>query len=315
MLLALLFAGRQVVFPSAARAQQAGSSGKVEVGILVATTAAKAADALRQLKGGADFSVLAKEKSIDPTSNDRGSMGELDPNQLRPELRDALKGLKVGEYSTVVHIPAGFAVLTILAPSRSTPEMNLARIQELMSSGAVRLSIKVAGNVEENAVFADYPKSDGWERSARGLFDPQRFACGGGGASERNDGGGRESAGGTVQPDRHDTGARRSGPALHICGRYGQGDRACESSVSDCCWQRPGYDALSVGDAGSALSSQIGDGKWCVSRFGRSGFFPSAEAGRTGCDPRHRTIDSHSDDRGDRYGAAFKNSALDTSLS
>jgi hypothetical protein len=168
-LLALLFAGKQGVFPSAARAQQAGSSGKVEVGILVATTAAQAADTLRQLKGGADFGVLAKEKSIDPTSNDGGSMGELDPNQLRPELRDALKGLKVGEYSTVVHIPAGFAVLTILAPSRSTPEMNLARIQELMSSGAVRLSIKVAGNVEENAVFADYPKSNGWESDLRAV--------------------------------------------------------------------------------------------------------------------------------------------------
>jgi tetratricopeptide (TPR) repeat protein len=166
VLLALMVAGCAVL-PANLNAQNAGTSNKVEVGILVTATPGQAADALRQLKAGANFGVLAKEKSIDPTSNDGGSMGELDPDQLRPELADALKGLKTGEYSSVVHIPAGYAVLTILTPSRSTPEMNQERIQELMSSGAVRFGINVAGNVEENAAFADYPKPDGWERDLR----------------------------------------------------------------------------------------------------------------------------------------------------
>ncbi|MBV8674640.1 MAG: VCBS repeat-containing protein, partial [Acidobacteriaceae bacterium] len=142
---------------------------KVEVGILVTATEPQAEDALRQLKAGADFRVLAREKSTDPTSNDGGSMGELDPAQLRPELADALKGLRPGQYSAVVHIPAGFAVLTVLPPGRNTPEMNQQRIQELMSSGAVRFGINVAGNVEENAAFADYPKPEGWERDLKAV--------------------------------------------------------------------------------------------------------------------------------------------------
>ena len=96
-------------------------------------------------------------------------MGQLDPDQLRPELRDALEGLKAGEYSAVVHIPAGFAVLTIFPARKSAAQLNPERIQELMSSGVVRFGIEVAGDVEENAAFADYPKEEGWNRDLRAV--------------------------------------------------------------------------------------------------------------------------------------------------
>ncbi len=171
----LLFAWGAML-PSLVGAQQSGSSHEVEVGILVTATAERAADVLRQLKSGADFGVLAKEKSIDPTSNDGGSMGQLDPDQLRPELRDALEGLKAGEYSAVVHIPAGFAVLTIFPARKSAAQLNPERIQELMSSGVVRFGIKVAGDVEENAAFADYPKEEGWNRDLRAVCSIRKDA-------------------------------------------------------------------------------------------------------------------------------------------
>ena len=36
-----------------------------------------------QLKGGADFAVLARLRSVDPTVEDGGFMGEVDPASLR----------------------------------------------------------------------------------------------------------------------------------------------------------------------------------------------------------------------------------------
>ncbi len=68
----------------------------MDLGIIVTATMADAEAVLKQLNTGTDFSVLAKEKSIDATSSDGGYMGKLDPNQLRGELRDALRGHGAG---------------------------------------------------------------------------------------------------------------------------------------------------------------------------------------------------------------------------
>ena len=55
-------------------------------------TAAEADKALAELKSGADFAVLARLNSTDPTAGEGGLMGVIDPSTLRPELRDALRG-------------------------------------------------------------------------------------------------------------------------------------------------------------------------------------------------------------------------------
>jgi hypothetical protein len=142
----------------------ANDSPDSEIGILVLSNPGEAADALRQLKAGSDFGVLAKEKSIDPTSNDGGSMGRLDPSQLRPELRDALHSLKPGQFSEVVAIPSGFAILTIFPPRKQVDDLHPERIKALVASGVVRYGIDVSGNTEENTAFDDYPKPEGWNR-------------------------------------------------------------------------------------------------------------------------------------------------------
>jgi len=144
-------------------AQQAGGSPAVPVGIMVLRTEEDAAGVLKRLQAGADFAVLAKEHSIDPTAGDGGSMGAVDPSQLRPELSDALKGLREGEFSRIVRVPSGFAVLTILPSKKATPEIDPERIHTLVASGVVRYGIDVSGDTEENAAFQDYPKPDGWE--------------------------------------------------------------------------------------------------------------------------------------------------------
>ncbi len=148
-------------------AAQGPVASQVEVGILVLSTEKDAAAALQQLRGGANFPTLAKERSIDPTANDGGSMGMHDPSELRPELSRALAGLHVGEYSSVIAIPSGFAIVTVLPPKKEEADLNPQRIQALVASGVVRYGIDVSGDTEENAVFQQYPKPAGWEHDLR----------------------------------------------------------------------------------------------------------------------------------------------------
>jgi FG-GAP-like repeat/PPIC-type PPIASE domain/ASPIC and UnbV len=147
-------------------AQQASSSEPhpEEIGIIVAASAGDAARLLARLKAGADFAVLAREESTDATAADGGSMGKLDPSELRPELQEALRGLKPGEYSQIVPISSGYAILTVFPPRAHAEELNPERIQALIASGAVHYGIDVSGNEDENALFNEYPKPDGWNR-------------------------------------------------------------------------------------------------------------------------------------------------------
>ena len=73
----------------------------------------------------------------------------------------------MGEYSDVVAIPSGFAIVTVLPAKKTEPELNPARIQALVASGVVRYGIDVSGDTEENAVFQQYPKPAGWEHDLR----------------------------------------------------------------------------------------------------------------------------------------------------
>src|SRR5271170_941293 len=73
----------------------------MELGIIVTPTMSDAETVLKQLNTGTDFSVLARERSIDATASDGGYMGKLDPNQIRPELRSALHGHGAGQLTDI----------------------------------------------------------------------------------------------------------------------------------------------------------------------------------------------------------------------
>jgi len=146
--------------PPADRAQQS----EAEVGIIVVKSADQAKQVVADLKAGMDFRVIAKERSVDSTAADGGSMGRLNPDSLRPEFRDALKGLKPGRVTGVIPFRDRFAVLTIFpAPSNpGTPrESNLPA-----GPPPVRNMIGIDGFNEADDAFQQFPqKPDGWERS------------------------------------------------------------------------------------------------------------------------------------------------------
>jgi len=84
-------------------------SSEFDFGIVVTRAAEQASGILKKLNAGWDFGVLARVNSIDPSAEQGGYLGRLRPDQLRPELRDALIGVKPGQCSAVVQTSTGFA--------------------------------------------------------------------------------------------------------------------------------------------------------------------------------------------------------------
>ncbi len=163
VLILLFLTSLPLIFSSSIQAQQDGASREVEVGIIVTSTAEEAESILKQLKAGMDFGVLAKEKSIDPSANDGGYMGRLSPAQLRPELQAALHGLKAGQFTDILHIPSGFALLTVLPAAPNTQDLN---IKQALPK-AVLNTISISGMDEADAAVLQYPKPDGWNSDLR----------------------------------------------------------------------------------------------------------------------------------------------------
>lgn len=145
-------------------AQTDEMSGKKDLGIIVVPTAAGARSILAQLERGTDFAVLAKEKSIDASAVDGGYVGKLAPTQLRVELRNAVQGLNVGQLSSVVQIPSGFAVLKVLPATPASSEANTRRMSSLLATGAIRYGAQVSGLNEAEAALFDYAKQGDWNR-------------------------------------------------------------------------------------------------------------------------------------------------------
>jgi len=165
-----LFFSAAVVLPcfsSLALAQQDAASQPLELGIIVTSTEIEAAGVLRKLNAGWDFSVLAKEKSIDPTAIDGGYMGKLSPSQLRSELRDALAGHSNGQISGIVPVPSGFAIMKIFSVAPATQYLNSDRIKALVANGDIRFGASIGGLGEVDSLFSRYPKPDGWARDLR----------------------------------------------------------------------------------------------------------------------------------------------------
>ncbi|MBS1803954.1 MAG: VCBS repeat-containing protein [Acidobacteria bacterium] len=147
----------------AVSAQKQDKSRNLDISIIVLPAMDDARAALKQLHDGSDFASLARERSTDPTAVDGGYMGNLDPAQLRTELRDALQGLHPGELSDVVQLPSGCAILKILPAAPRETDVNPKRISSLLATGAIRFGAQVSGLNEADAVFMQYRKPEGWE--------------------------------------------------------------------------------------------------------------------------------------------------------
>ena len=142
-----------------------------EVGIIVLPAQDQADNALKALRAGYSFPVFAKLHSQDPSAGMGGSLGPLSNAPLAPSLLQAARSLHVGEYTSVIPVLKGFAILTLLAPQPPDPTFADASLGRLVSTGDVRYGIDVSGDTTENAVFRQYPKSAGWEHNLQAVCD------------------------------------------------------------------------------------------------------------------------------------------------
>ncbi len=123
------------------------------------------------MKAGEDFGVLAREKSVDATSIDGGLLGRVAPDELRPELGTALRGLAPGQLSDIVKMPEGYAVLKVLtdAEAANIDHVDRARQAGIRAEGSIRYSPLVDGWDEAEAPFVQFPKPDGWGEDLRAI--------------------------------------------------------------------------------------------------------------------------------------------------
>src|ERR1700716_1270617 len=92
---------------------------------------------LDQLKGGADFATLAKEKSKDPGAAEGGDLGYFTKDQMVPEFADVAFKMYPGQMSNPVKTQFGWHIIKV-EDKRQRPGAELANIKEQIDAYLVR---------------------------------------------------------------------------------------------------------------------------------------------------------------------------------
>jgi hypothetical protein len=149
------------------------TSGLVGVELIVIRTPEEAEKLLVRLHTGEDFATLAGQFSIDPTAKDGGYLGKVDINNLRAELRDALHGLKPGQFSDIVKLPNGYAILKLRKEPEpgSADDADVIRLRTALAS--VRLTPDESGYGEFYEAFKNslppVAKLRAWQMDLKGV--------------------------------------------------------------------------------------------------------------------------------------------------
>jgi tetratricopeptide (TPR) repeat protein len=162
------------LFSRVARTQDDANA--IAVRLIVVNSAEDAQAILDRLKAGADFAVLAREQSVDPTATDGGFLGKVDPASLRAELRDALRGVEPGQLSKIVRIPSGYAVMKVLTDTETADlaSANRARQAAIRAAGSIRLAPIVGGQDEALSLLFQRTLPRSWGQDLQTVCDAYR---------------------------------------------------------------------------------------------------------------------------------------------
>ena len=139
--------------------------GERPIGLIVTRTAEEANAVLLQLQQGMNFAVLAKEHSTDASARDGGYVGAEPEAKLPEGLRGAAASLRPGQYSASIRVPGGYGIVTVFVKRPPAEDLDARRTASIQTAQVARQSINVAGMSEEDAVFDQYAKPAGWNRS------------------------------------------------------------------------------------------------------------------------------------------------------
>jgi tetratricopeptide (TPR) repeat protein len=193
---ALIFSLSLLIILPVQSAAQSSTQETPEIRIIVVESQSEAQQIVKRLQAGEDFATLAREKSIDPSSSNGGSLGRLDPAGLRTELRDAVRGAGKGQLAGPVKISTGFAILKVEdsgAAAASTPPapttgaaqggaavattgqgMTPTGLLALAGRGKVPYPPDVSGAVEVEVAFRTLPKPPDWDRNLRSVCEVRK---------------------------------------------------------------------------------------------------------------------------------------------
>jgi hypothetical protein len=156
-------------------------SGQATLQIIVVNSAEEAQEIANRALKGESFLTLAKQKSIDSTAEDGGRMGSVDLSTLRPELRDALKGVGPGGISPVVRTPLGYAILKVVQRGAQTNSADPSGGSAATAAiGSVKYSFNVSGFSEAELGFSRIAKPEGWSQDLRMMCETRKETVAGG---------------------------------------------------------------------------------------------------------------------------------------
>lgn len=107
---------------------------------ILVETEAEALDVIKELDGGADFAMLAKERSTGPSGPNGGDLGWFTTGRMVPEFEEAVMKLRSGEVSGPVQTQFGWHVI-LLHERRKTEAPEFEEVRE-----------EIAGELRQKAV-------------------------------------------------------------------------------------------------------------------------------------------------------------------
>ena len=150
----------------------------IPVELILVDSLPEATDLLQRLEKGEDFAALAHKYSIDPTANDGGYLGKVDPESLRLELRDALRGVAPGQLTAVAKMPTGYAILKRLRetdPDGGSSSNDRTRLLGLNAQVSARPTVETSGYSELMLTMRN-SITPGWGRDLKEVCETRKQA-------------------------------------------------------------------------------------------------------------------------------------------
>jgi len=111
---------------------------------IVTATKDEAAEVLKELRSGANFADLARQKSTDTVSRDNGGeLGKIYLGDLPSDVEAVVFALKVGEFSEPVQVDGGFAVFNVTEKTQAR-EVTLDEVKDKVQELVLEEKIQTA---------------------------------------------------------------------------------------------------------------------------------------------------------------------------
>ena len=102
---------------------------EADLAMIMVSTEVDATSIKEQLDGGADFATIAKEKSEDPRTKDKGgAMGKMDLKQMPPTIKEPIESAKDGDVIGPIDLMGKFAIFKVNSINKGVKE--LAEVKE-----------------------------------------------------------------------------------------------------------------------------------------------------------------------------------------